>query len=184
MTIRTLSATLTVSLCFATLAFGGSQPKPAATVLSDAVAKAKHEHKSVLFGFHATWCSWCHRLDKFLNSDGIKPIVDRHLEIVWIDGMERTPEKKAQYENSGWERLMDQYGAKEAGLPAFFILNGKGETMASSIRPKEKGGNTGYPGEPDEIAHFIGMMKAAGMTDAEQSTLKLKLEELAKTLPH
>lgn len=171
-------------LTLSALAPAQTPPLPAATVLQQGLEKAGKEKKVVFLAFHATWCGWCHKLDDFLKMDAIKPIADKHLEIVWIDVMENGDAKKAQFENPGWESIVAKFKAEEAGLPSFYILNKDGETIASSIRPKDKGGNTGYPGEPDEIAHFLGMMKAAGCTDTELTTLKTKLEEIAKTLKH
>ena len=165
-------------------ALAQTQPIPAETLLQQGLTQAGREKKAVLFTFDATWCGWCHRLEDFLKADGIKPIVDKHLVIVKVDVMEATPEKKAQFENPGWESLIEKYKAKETGLPTFFILNAKGETVASSIRPADKGGNTGYPGEPDEIAHFLTMMKTAGLNEGELETVKAKLEAVAKTLKH
>lgn len=48
------------------------------------------------------------------------------------------------------------------------------------------GGNTGYPAAPEEIAHFMKMLKAAApkMTSDERSTIEKILQARAKELGH
>lgn len=168
-----LSATLAIA------SYGAELPS-ADAVLKTGLASAKKENKVVFLAFHASWCGWCKKLDGFLNAPTIKPIVERRMQVVWIDCLER-PNKKS-LENAGWEKMMDEFKAKEAGLPSFFILDSSGKTLASSIREKE--GNTGYPGEKDEIEHFLNMMKSAKLSASELTTVKAKLEELAAQLKH
>ena len=67
--------------------------------------------------------------------------------------------------------------AKSFGLkmvPAFVVLDGKGKAIVNSKRPSDrvKGGeNIGHPAAPEEIAHFMSVLK---------TTSKMNADELAK----
>jgi hypothetical protein len=42
------------------------------------------------------------------------------------------------------------------GIPWFVFLDAKGKALATSDGP---GGNIGYPAMPEEIEHFVGMLR-------------------------
>jgi thioredoxin-related protein len=147
-------------------------PAPAAKVLSDAEAQAKAEGKNVLVIFHASWCGWCKRLDKFMTDPQYKPIFDDNFVTVKLTVLEDDPHK-AQ-ENPGGIEEMDVLGGRDAGLPLFAILDPSGQTIITSMRPvegKDKGMNTGFPAAPEEIDHFATMMqKGAPKVTPDQIT--------------
>lgn len=130
------------------------------------LAKASQDgiksRKNVLVIFHASWCSWCHRFDKFLDTTEEGKIVKSGLEIVHVTVMENAKEEKLN-ENEGGLDLMAQLGGKNAGLPFMAILDAKtGKMITNSMYTpigKTKATNTGYPGEPAEIAHFNKMLE-------------------------
>ena len=130
------------------------------------IAKASHDGaksgKNVLVIFHASWCGWCHRFDKFLDTTDEGKIVKSGLEVVHITVLENDPKQKLN-ENDGGLALMEQLGGKDAGLPFFAILDAKsGKMITNSMftTPKsDKPSNTGYPAEPAEVAHFIKMLE-------------------------
>lgn len=134
----------------------------------------------VFLSFHASWCGWCHKLDDFLKDPEIKPIVDKHLNVLWIDCLEQGAKK--DLENPGAAELMAQYGADKGGIPAMFIIDGHGKTVASSFIDGKT--NIGYPGEPNEIVHFLKMMKTAGLSESELATVKANIEVRAAKLKH
>jgi thioredoxin-related protein len=180
----------TLALLALTLSVAGavaSQPRPASRpdapaaarkILDETIAKSKAEHKVVFMAFHASWCGWCHKLEDFLNDPKIKPIVAKHINVLWLDCMEQGDKKSL--ENPGVDAIMAKYDATQTGLPTMFIIDGNGKTIASSI--KEKTGNIGYPGEPDEIVHFEGMLKKAGFTASDLSTIDAELKVRAAAL--
>jgi hypothetical protein len=57
---------------------------------------------------------------------------------------------------NGKEVLGRYPNASDGGIPWIAILDPNGEVLATSNGPK---GNIGYPAEPDEIAHFLAMLK-------------------------
>ena len=154
------------------------------TLLEKASSTAKHSGKNVLVIFHASWCGWCHRFDKFLDTTDEGKIVKNGLEIVHVTVMESDPKQKVN-ENAGGLELMEQLGGKDAGLPFFAIIDAKtGKPIANSLQkdgdPKS---NTGYPGEPNEITHFIHMLEVGAKRVSSDDRMKVKAW-LTANAPH
>ncbi|MCO5297408.1 MAG: hypothetical protein M9921_11170 [Fimbriimonadaceae bacterium] len=86
-------------------------------------------------------------------------------------------DKKAT-ENPGGAKLMADLGGDKAGLPFTAMLDADGKMILNSIRPGEKGGNIGHPMEPEEIAHFMEMVRkgAPRATKAELDKLEAFLK--------
>jgi thiol-disulfide isomerase/thioredoxin len=154
-------------------------PPSADVLLQRAQATAQASHRAVLVAFHASWCSWCRRLEATLNRPAVKPIMDRHFVIQWLTVQERGP--KQELDNPGAAALYQQWtaGAK-AGIPFYLVLDAKGQMVSSSIRalkPGGKAGNMGYPGSPEEIQGFIALLKdgAPALTATETDTLEREL---------
>lgn len=162
----------------AVLASAQTAPRPAQTLLDEAIAKAKKDDKVVFLAFHASWCGWCHRLEKFLDDPAIKPTVQKRLVVLWLDCQERG--EKKSLENPGVDAVMAKYKSDQAGLPSMHLIDGEGKLIATSIR--EKSGNIGYPGQDDEIEHFRQMLKAARFTDQELAPLVADLKARAAKL--
>ena len=145
-------------------------PMPTATVLTLAEAKAKADGKNVLVIFHASWCGWCKRLDAFMNDPKFKQVFDDNFVVAKLTVLE--DDKHKMMENQGGLDEMDVLGGRDAGLPLFAILDTDGNMIINSVRPaagSDKGGNTGFPSEPEEISHFLTMMqKAAPKITADQ----------------
>lgn len=85
-------------------------------------------------------------------------------------------DKKA-LENPGGATLMAELKGEKAGLPFFAMLGEDGKMTINSIRPalkEDKGGNTGHPVEPAEVAHFMAMIKKTALhaTKAELDKLE------------
>jgi len=138
----------------------GALPPSANMVLAAAESQAKEEGKNVLVIFHASWCGWCKRLDKFMNDPQYKPVFDNNFVVAKLTVLEDDAHKADQ--NSGGLEEMDALGGRDAGLPLFAILDPSGKTIITSMRPAEgkpKGLNTGFPAEPEEIDHFLTMMQ-------------------------
>jgi hypothetical protein len=77
---------------------------------------------------------------------------------------------------TGAKDIQRRYIDKEQGLPWFAFLNAGGKSLVHSTGPK---GNTGFPAEPHEIAHFKTMLETVKrhLTDADVAFLVTSLEE-------
>lgn len=129
-------------------------------VMAKSMADAKKGGKNVLVIFHASWCGWCHRLDKFLDTTDEGKLVKNGLEIVHITVMENDPKQKPN-ENEGGQAYMEELGGKDAGLPFMAIIDSKTGKMIINSLQKEGDAktNTGYPAAPGEVAHFMKMLE-------------------------
>jgi thiol-disulfide isomerase/thioredoxin len=131
-------------------------------LITKAQNDAKKGGKNVLVIFHASWCGWCHRFDKFLDTTEEGKLVKGGLEVVHITVLENDPKQKVN-ENAGGLDLMEKLGGKDAGLPFMAIIDAKsGKMITNSMFTapgKDKASNTGYPAEPQEVAHFNKMLE-------------------------
>lgn len=134
------------------------KPLPADKVMKAAYAQSKETGKNVFLIFHATWCTWCKKLDKAMQSNELKKIFEDNFIIVHLDVMERGGEKIAEFENPGGKKLMDKLGGAKSGVPFFAIIKADGKSLGNSnVMPKKQ--NIGYPGTIKEIAEFMGLIK-------------------------
>jgi thiol-disulfide isomerase/thioredoxin len=124
-------------------------------VLAPVKAKAAAEHKAIFLHFGASWCSWCKRLDAFLDRPDIKPVFEKYFVPVKLVVQEDA--KNKALENPGADELLKKLGGP-AGLPFSAFLDAKG---ALTVNSKREGQNIGYPAEPQEIDWFVQMMKKA-----------------------
>src|SRR5579862_6906184 len=132
-----------------------TQTPTASSVVAAAEAKAASANKNVLVIFHASWCGWCHKLDDFLESPQIAPIMDANYVTIHIVVQES--EDKKDLNNPGGDELLDQLGGKNQGIPYYAILSPTNKTLA--VSKDAKGNNLGYPGEPAEIPVFMQMIR-------------------------
>ncbi len=79
----------------------------------------------------------------------------------------------------GAKEIQKRYIDKEQGLPWFAFLDGDGKALIHSTGPQ---GNTGFPAQPEEIAHFKTMLQTVKkrLTDEEIAFLVTSLEEANK----
>jgi thioredoxin-related protein len=160
-------------------------PAPTTVVMSTAEAEAKASGKNVLVIFHASWCGWCKKLDAFMNDPKFKQVFDDNFVTTKLTVLE--DEKHKMLENTGGLDEMDKLGGKDSGLPLFAILDPDGNMLINSVRPAagtDTGGNTGFPSEPEEIAHFLTMMQkgAPKITADQMKDMQSYLEAQAAAL--
>lgn len=138
-------------------------------VLNKALSEAKSKNKNVLLMFHASWCKWCHVMEKNMNLPETKPIFDKKFVTAYVDVQEMGEKKKL--ENPGGEALMEKYKGKDAGLPFWLVLNPKGEVLADSFNDKNE--NLGCPSTAEEVDVFVAKLKKSSkMNDKELQTVK------------
>ena len=125
-------------------------PKAVASkVYEEGLARASSEDKLVFLHFGSPTCGWCHKLDAFLAREDMAPIIGREFVDVKLDLSRMT----------GGEAILKRYNpGASGGIPWFVFLDGRGKALATSDGPR---GNIGYPAAPEEIEHFIGMLRKA-----------------------
>jgi len=146
-------------------------------IMASAKAKASVEQKAIFLHFGASWCSWCKRLDAFLDRSDIKPVFEKYFVPVKLVVQESAQNKAL--ENAGADSLLKQFGGP-SGLPFSAFLDSKGQMVVNSML---NGNNIGYPGEPGEIDYFVQMMKKAApkMSEDDLMTIEAALRSFKGT---
>jgi len=153
-----------------------AQTSPSAEqVLAGAQVRAGVEHKTIFLHFGASWCGWCRRLDAFLDAKAIRPLLEKHFVLAKLDVQESG--EKQSLENPGAVAMLGRLGGTGQGLPYFVFLDAKGEVLTTSKCPtaaKPAGENIGYPGEQEEIALFLALLRQAApeFTNDELKTIE------------
>jgi len=110
-----------------------AQTAPSAEqVLAEAKTRAAAEHKTIFVHFGASWCGWCRRMDKFLETPEIRAAFEIHFVPVKLVVGEK--EEKRNLNNAGAEVILEKVGGTNAGLPFSAFLDAKGELIVNSKR--------------------------------------------------
>lgn len=157
-----------------------TKPLHADKILSTAYNEAKIFDKNVFLIFHASWCSWCRRLEKALQSDELKKIFEDNFVITHLDVLERE-DKIESLENPGGKEFMVKLGGQKSGLPFYAFLDAEGNKICDS-NVMAKNSNIGYPGSAEEIEAFGKMLKASS-TKLDDKQLETILEYFRKNAP-
>ncbi|MCA9010418.1 MAG: thioredoxin family protein [Planctomycetaceae bacterium] len=132
-------------------------------LLADSLMKAAAEDKHLLIRVGTPYCGWCNVLAQFVQ-DHESLIATDYVDIK-IDTMRMMNGEQVA------ARLSPE---KSGGVPWMVILDASGKELASSHGPD---GNIGYPYQPNEIAHFITMLRDSrkNLTDANLDTIAADL---------
>jgi thiol-disulfide isomerase/thioredoxin len=145
-----------------------AEPLVASEVLAAAITQAKREQKLVFLHFGAPWCGWCHRLEDWMARPEVAGIlaakfVDRKIDVDRMSGGKDV--------HAHW---LGKAGQNSQGIPWFVFLDGDAEIVAHSTAAS---GNIGFPAAPEEIEHFLTMLRAARVADRDIAKLRATLEE-------
>ena len=130
--------------------------KTAEEVLVKAFATAQKEDKKVLVIFHASWCSWCKKMEKQLDDPKIRKSIDNTFEIAYLTVMESKNNKNL--ENAGAADFLIKHGGEKSGIPFWLIFDKDRKFLTNSL--DENGNNLGCPYSPEEVVAFAQKLKA------------------------
>ncbi|MBP8300121.1 MAG: DUF255 domain-containing protein [Planctomycetes bacterium] len=153
-----------------------AKPLVASEVLAAALATAKQDKKRVFLHFGAPWCGWCHRLEDWMARPEIAALLGKDFVDTKIDNDRMVGGKDV------YTAQLAAAQQKAGGIPWFVFLDHDGKLLAHSNGPK---GNTGFPAQPEEIEHFVAMLKSVkvNLTDADIATLAASLQPKPVTPP-
>ena len=158
---KKLTLTLFLTLFTVTLLLGqDTKPQTADSILKSSYKEAKASDKNVFLIFHASWCGWCKRLEKVMQSDELKKIFEDNYIITHLDVLENG-EKIEALENPGGREIMKNLGGEKSGLPFYVFLDAAGKKLADSNMMSTQNPNIGYPGSDEEIAAFGKILKVS-----------------------
>ncbi len=139
-------------------------------VIKKALEQAKIENKNIFVIFHASWCTWCHKMDVAMNDTAcIKFFTDNYI----IQHL-TVKEQDKELENPGAKELLEKYQGNKGGIPFFIVLDQNGVLVADSqIRPEgmgmdTPGRNVGFPGGSQAWPLFENLLKNTSSLTADQ----------------
>lgn len=154
-------------------------PKPTKAMMDAAMKAAHKEKKAIFLHFGASWCGWCHLLEKVVALPEVKSLMEANYVMVTLDTMENGPKK--ELENAGSLDYMKALGGEKSGLPFIVFLDKNGKKLAdSNVMPGNQ--NIGCPSAPEEVVAFGELLKktAPRLTDSQRQTI---LDAFTKNAP-
>jgi thioredoxin-related protein len=159
--LRKIVPALVLPFLMSVVAYAAQQRPSAERVLADAKSAAVEQHKDIFLVFGASWCQPCHELEAFVADRKIRPILGKYFVIADLS-VEEEHGKHPELNSPGAEKLLEDFGNKDGGVPFIVFLDQQGQLLINSNRPsmgKDKGGNVGYPAAPEEIDWFMQMLR-------------------------
>jgi thiol:disulfide interchange protein len=154
-------------------------PPTAEQIMTAAKAKAASEHKNVLIIFHASWCGWCKKMDASIEDPSCKAYFDKNYVIQHLTVMENGA--NVSLENPGAQKMLEDYGGGQSGIPYWLIFSPDGKLLADSKfhsdDPADKANNQnmGCPAQPAEVDYFIQVLKKTStMSNSEAAAVKAR----------
>ncbi|MFM7320089.1 MAG: thioredoxin family protein [Armatimonadota bacterium] len=133
-----------------------ASPAPAEQLLAKAKAEARASGRTVFVRFTASWCGWCHLMEKTLDEPAVAELFRKHYVVVTLDVLEQGAKKAL--ENPGGEGVMKALGGEGQGIPFFAAVAPDGKKILDSrLMPKDQ--NIGCPATPEEVAAFGGFLE-------------------------
>ena len=175
--MKTLSlCTILVMLLGSTIAMAQPSAPAADELLKEAYKQAAKENKNVFVMFHASWCGWCHKMDKSMNDDACKKYFNDSYVVCHLV-VDEAKDKK-NLENLGAAEMKIKYNGDGQGIPFWLILDKEGKLLSDSKIRKEgdgpdKGDNSGCPATVEEVDFFISVLK-------KTSSLTVELEQIIR----
>ncbi len=166
--MKLTSALLAVLIMTTAICYGqttGTSPEKARDLVNAALTQASSGEKNVMVIFHASWCSWCKKLEAVLDKPDVRSVMNTYYVIVRLDVLERG-EKKV-LENPGGGDYLKELSGEKSGLPFYVFLDAKGKKLAdSNVMPEQQ--NIGYPGTKEEVAAFANLLKTTAQRMSEE----------------
>lgn len=169
--MKLTSFVIAFTLLFSFTAKAQTSPPSAGEILKEAYKLADKEDKKVLIIFHASWCGWCHRMDKSIEDETCKKYFEdnyviRHLVVDESDD-------KKNLENPGADEFRKKYHGEGQGIPFWLVFNKDGKMLADSKIRKEgdgpdQGNNVGCPAAENEVEYFISILKKTSKLNSSQ----------------
>jgi thioredoxin-related protein len=156
----------------ATNVSGQTKVPPANELLKEARVEAAKMHKNIFVIFHASWCSWCHKMDDAMNDGALKTFFDNNYVIVHLTVDENKGKK--DLENPGADELRKKYHGDQQGLPYWFILDENGNFLADALLRDSSGqraASVGCPAEKNEVDYFVRVLKKTSSLNQQQLVL-------------
>jgi thioredoxin-related protein len=181
--MRKILPPLMLLLLMSVGAYAAQQRPSAEQVLAAAKSAAVEQHKNIFLVFGASWCKPCHEMEAFMEDAKIRPILEKYFVIASLN-VEEEQGKHPELNSPGAEKLVEDFGGKERGVPFIVFLDAQGKLLINSNRPargKDKGGNVGYPAAPEEIDWFMQMLQKTflSLTESDAHAIKTWLRKAA-----
>lgn len=142
----------------------------ASVILERASAQAKKENKKVFVMYHASWCSWCKKMEANMQNESVKSYFDKNYVFAFLTVQER---KDKSLENPGAEEILKKYKADTSGIPFWQIYDADGKLLADSF--DAKGQNLGCPATKEEVSEFTDKLKKTSSLSEKQ---RKKIEDI------
>ena len=179
-----LFLSLAISILFSSVVniANAQKVKSSTEIMEAAYKQASKEKKNILLIFHASWCSWCKKMDAAINDKSCKKLFEDNYCIVHLTVEEN--EKNKKLENPGAEEFKNKYNGESSGLPFWLILDETGKLLADSYIRKDgvstdiAGENIGCPAAENEVAAFSAILKRTSkLTDQELLIIEARFKK-------